>query len=113
MTPLAGTPQAASSATYNVNNQLTQWKGASLAYDANGNLTGATTTNSFAYTGRELDPPASISFAPDTTIRPSKGSSAKIRLVFRVEMWTSTHTLATRQPTLLIQTVSQTLSSIS
>src|SRR5712691_194886 len=34
-----GTPQAASSATYNVNNQLTQWKGASLAYDANGNLT--------------------------------------------------------------------------
>ena len=56
MTPLTGTPQAASAATYNVNNQLTQWKGASLAYDANGNLTGATTTNSFAYTGRELDP---------------------------------------------------------
>src|SRR5712692_376651 len=49
-------PLAASSATYNVNNQLTQWKGASLTYDANGNLTGATTTNSFAYTGRELDP---------------------------------------------------------
>src|SRR5216684_9067425 len=34
-----GTPQAAPSATYNVNNQLTQWKGASLTYDANGNLT--------------------------------------------------------------------------
>src|SRR6266702_6010288 len=34
-----GTPQAASTATYNVNNQLTQWKGASLTYDANGNLT--------------------------------------------------------------------------
>ncbi len=56
MTPLAGTLQAASTATYNVNNQLTNWKGASLTYDANGNLTGATTTNSFAYTGRELDP---------------------------------------------------------
>ncbi len=40
MTPLTGTPQAASTATYNVNNQLTQWKGASLTYDANGNLTG-------------------------------------------------------------------------
>src|SRR5712664_5014386 len=35
----SGTPQAVSSASYNVNNQLTQWKGASLAYDANGNLT--------------------------------------------------------------------------
>ena len=34
-----GVPQAASPATYNVNNQLTQWKGASLTYDANGNLT--------------------------------------------------------------------------
>ncbi len=39
MTPQVGTPQAASTATYNVNNQLTQWKGASLTYDANGNLT--------------------------------------------------------------------------
>jgi RHS repeat-associated protein len=33
-------PLAASSATYNVNNQLTNWKGANLTYDANGNLTG-------------------------------------------------------------------------
>ena len=29
---------AASSASYNVNNQLTQWKGVSLTYDANGNI---------------------------------------------------------------------------
>src|SRR6266481_1964138 len=34
-----GTPLAASSATYNVNNQLTNWKGAGLTYDANGNMT--------------------------------------------------------------------------
>src|SRR6266704_4371028 len=34
-----GTPQAASAATYNANNQLTKLKGATLTYDANGNLT--------------------------------------------------------------------------
>jgi YD repeat-containing protein len=34
-----GTPQAVISATYNVNNQLTNWKGTNLTYDANGNLT--------------------------------------------------------------------------
>jgi RHS repeat-associated protein len=32
-------PAAAANASYNANNQLTQWKGASLTYDANGNLT--------------------------------------------------------------------------
>lgn len=32
-------PQAAGPAAYNTNNQLTQWKGANLTYDANGNLT--------------------------------------------------------------------------
>src|SRR5258708_14688489 len=32
-------PLAATAATYNVNNQLTQWKGATLTYDPNGNLT--------------------------------------------------------------------------
>ncbi len=46
-----GTPQAASSATYNVNNQLTQWKGASLTYDANGNLTGDG-TNTYTWNAR-------------------------------------------------------------
>ena len=39
-------PQAASPATYNVNNQLTQWKDATLTYDANGNLT---SDGSFAF----------------------------------------------------------------
>jgi RHS repeat-associated protein len=46
-----GTPLAASSATYNVNNQLTQWKGASLAYDANGNLT-SDGTNTYTWNAR-------------------------------------------------------------
>src|SRR6266581_3109154 len=35
-----GLPLALSSATYNANNQLTQWGAATLTYDLNGNLTG-------------------------------------------------------------------------
>ena len=35
-----GLPLALSSATYNANNQLTQWGTANLTYDLNGNLTG-------------------------------------------------------------------------
>src|SRR5438445_6099133 len=35
-----GLPLALSSATYNANNQLTQWGTAALTYDLNGNLTG-------------------------------------------------------------------------
>jgi uncharacterized protein RhaS with RHS repeats len=46
-----GTPLAAPSATYNVNNQLTQWKGASLTYDANGNLT-SDGTNIYTWNAR-------------------------------------------------------------
>src|SRR6266478_4871988 len=46
-----GTPLAAPSATYNVNNQLTQWKGASLTYDANGNLT-SDGTNTYTWNAR-------------------------------------------------------------
>jgi hypothetical protein len=46
-----GTPQAASPATYNVNNQLTQWKGANLTYDANGNLT-SDGTNTYTWNAR-------------------------------------------------------------
>ena len=45
------TPQAASAATYNVNNQLTQWKGASLTYDTNGNLT-SDGTNTYTWNAR-------------------------------------------------------------
>jgi RHS repeat-associated protein len=45
------TPQAASSASYNVNNQLTQWKGASLTYDSNGNLT-SDGTNTYTWNAR-------------------------------------------------------------
>jgi RHS repeat-associated protein len=44
-------PQAASTASYNVNNQLTQWKGASLTYDANGNLT-SDGTNTYTWNAR-------------------------------------------------------------
>jgi hypothetical protein len=46
-----GTPQAASAATYNANNQLTQRKGASLTYDANGNLT-SDGTNTYTWNAR-------------------------------------------------------------
>src|SRR6266568_3838841 len=46
-----GTPQAASAATYNANNQLTQWKGATLTYDANGNLT-SDGTNTYTWNAR-------------------------------------------------------------
>ena len=45
------TPQAAPAAMYNVNNQLTQWKGASLTYDANGNLT-SDGTNTYTWNAR-------------------------------------------------------------
>ena len=34
-----GLPNAMTQTAYNANNQLTQWKGANLTYDANGNLT--------------------------------------------------------------------------
>src|SRR2546425_349207 len=51
MTPLAGTPLAASPASYNVNNQLTNWKGANLTYDANGNLTNDG-TNTYTWNAR-------------------------------------------------------------
>ncbi len=44
-------PLAASSASYNVNNQLTQWKGATLTYDANGNLT-TDGTNTYIWNAR-------------------------------------------------------------
>ena len=46
-----GTPQAAPSASYNVNNQLTNWKGATLQYDANGNLT-SDGTNTYNWNAR-------------------------------------------------------------
>jgi len=46
-----GVPQAVSSASYNVNNQLTNWKGASLTCDANGNLTNDG-TNTYTWNAR-------------------------------------------------------------
>lgn len=46
-----GVPQAVSSAGYNVNNQLTSWKGPNLAYDANGNLTNDG-TNTYTWNAR-------------------------------------------------------------
>ncbi len=53
-----GTPQAAPLASYDVNNQLTQWKGATLIYDANGNLT---TDGTNGYTWNARNQLASIS----------------------------------------------------
>src|SRR5207253_781143 len=44
-------PLAATAATYNVNNQLTQWKGATLTYDPNGNLT-TDGTNTYTWNAR-------------------------------------------------------------
>lgn len=46
-----GVPQAVSSASYNVNNQLTNWKGTNLTYDANGNLTNDG-TNTYMWNAR-------------------------------------------------------------
>jgi len=46
-----GVPQAAPPATYNLNNQLTNWKGATLTYDANGNLT-SDGTNTYTWNAR-------------------------------------------------------------
>jgi RHS repeat-associated protein len=46
-----GVPQAVSSAGYNVNNQLTSWKGSTLTYDANGNLTNDG-TNTYTWNAR-------------------------------------------------------------
>src|SRR6266581_8793072 len=46
-----GVPQAASPATYNVNNQLTNWKGTNLTSDANGNLTNDG-TNTYTWNAR-------------------------------------------------------------
>jgi RHS repeat-associated protein len=47
----ANAPASASSASYNVNNQLTNWKGATLQYDANGNLT-TDGTNTYTWNAR-------------------------------------------------------------
>lgn len=44
-------PAAASAASYNVNNQLTNWKGATLTYDLNGNLT-SDGTNTYTWNAR-------------------------------------------------------------
>src|SRR5438477_4195111 len=46
-----GLPNAMTQTAYNENNQLTNWKGASLTYDANGNLTGDG-TNTYTWTAR-------------------------------------------------------------
>jgi len=46
-----GMPNALASASYNANNQLTQFGGASLIYDANGNLT-SDGTNSYTWNAR-------------------------------------------------------------
>ena len=46
-----GVPAAASAASYNVNNRLTNWKGATLSYDANGNLT-SDGTNTYTWNAR-------------------------------------------------------------
>src|SRR5712691_13207091 len=63
-----GTPPAASSASYNVNNQLTQWKGATLTYDANGNLT-SDGTNTYTWNARNqlvsINGPVPASFQYD------------------------------------------------
>lgn len=46
-----GVPQTVSSTSYNVNNQLTNWKGRGLTYDANGNLTNDG-TNTYTWNAR-------------------------------------------------------------
>jgi RHS repeat-associated protein len=61
-----GVPQAVSSASYNVNNQLTNWKGANLTYDLNGNLTNDGTNT---YTWNARNQLVSVSGAVNTTFQ--------------------------------------------
>jgi RHS repeat-associated protein len=61
-------PAAAPLASYNVNNQLTNWKGATLQYDANGNLT-SDGTNTYNWNARNqlasINGPVPASFQYD------------------------------------------------
>lgn len=50
-----GMPAALASASYNVDNQLTQFGSANLTYDANGNLT-SDGTNTYTWSARSLPP---------------------------------------------------------
>jgi RHS repeat-associated protein len=70
-------PQALSSATYNANNQLTQWASTSLTYDLNGNLSGDG-TNSYTWNARnQLTSIGSLSFAYDAFGRRTQNAAAK------------------------------------
>jgi YD repeat-containing protein len=53
-----GLPSAITSATYDINNRLTNWNGASLSHDANGNLLGF---GGDTYTWNKRDQLAAIS----------------------------------------------------
>lgn len=63
-----GVPQTVSSASYNVNNQLTNWKGTNLTYDANGNLINDG-TNTYMWNARNqlvaISGPVNASFQYD------------------------------------------------
>ncbi len=78
-----GVPLAASPATYNVNNQLTNWKGATLTYDANGNLT-SDGTNTYTWNARNqllsISGPVPASFQYDPFGRRVMPASSTIPL---------------------------------
>ena len=71
----ANLPAALTSATYNVNNQLTNWAGTMMNYDANGNMTydGATTYNWDAR--NRLAAFGSISFSYDSFGRRTRNAA--------------------------------------
>ena len=70
-------PSVLSSATYNANNQLTQWGAVGLSYDLNGNMT-SDGSNSFSWDARNrLFSMNSAGFAYDTAGRRTQNAAGK------------------------------------
>jgi RHS repeat-associated protein len=70
-------PAAISSATYNANNQLTNWNGTTLSYDANGNMT-SDGTNTLTWNARnQLSAFGGTSFSYDSMGRRTLNASGK------------------------------------
>jgi hypothetical protein len=81
-----GVPQATAAATYNVNNLLTNWKGAALKYDANGNLL-SDGTNTYTWNARNqlsaISGGVSASFQYDaSSLRVSKTISGTMQYLY-------------------------------
>lgn len=72
-----GLPAAISSATYNANNQLTNWNGTAVTYDLNGNMTNDGSTGYTWDTRNQLASAGAVGFAYDTFGRRILNASGK------------------------------------